>query len=291
MTQKWHIDIITITITVFKLAKENRLKEPPRRGPKGYTIAERIAVLTYVILRHTSYSRALKELEKTIVPGKIGLRSIPSQASISRWKKSLELYVRLLIRLSFLRLCRGRMHKLLAVIDGTGFKLGKASIHYLKRTGKRAPYMLVTVIHAPEVDGIFDVVAAPNCNDEIRAFANYLFFVLISAGIFWGLVGDKKYDASWVTIWCEAYSITTFIPARGGKLEPSDGPRLEANLRYEWLMAQKHFRALVESAFASMKSFFNSIESRGDKAAEIDVLVLAMTYNVARCVARGFLGV
>ena len=47
-------------------------------------------------------------------------------------------------------------------------------------------------------------------------------------------------------------------------------------------MAQKHFRALVESTFASMESFFDSIESRGDKAAEIDVLVLAMTYNVAR---------
>jgi len=291
MTQVWYIDIITITIAVFKLAKKSGLREPPRRGPKGYTVAERIAVLTYVILRHTSYSRALKELGKTIVPGKIGLKSIPSQASISRWKNGLEIYVRLLIRLSFLGLCRGRMHKLLAVIDGTGFKLGRASIHYLKRTSKKAPYMLVTAIHAPEVDGIFDVVAAPNCNNEIRAFATYLFSVLISAGIFWGLVGDKKYDASWITIWCEAYGITTFIPAREGRLEPSDGPRFEADLRYRWLMAHKHFRALIESAFASMKSFFDSIESRGDRTAEIDILVLAVTYNVARCVVRGLLKV
>jgi len=46
------------------------------------------------------------------------------------------------------------------------------------------------------------------------------------------------------------------------------------------------FRALVESVLSSMKSFFDSIESRGDKIAEIDVLVLAVTYNIARCVAR-----
>jgi len=138
--------------------------------------------------------------------------------------------------------------------------------------------MTVTAIHAPEIDRIFDVVAAPNCNDETRVFANYLFSVLISAGIFWGPVGDKKFDASWITIWCKAY-IITFIPAGGGKLKPLDGPGLEADLRYRWLVAQKHFRALIESAFASMKSFFGSIESRGDKTAEIDVLVLDMTYN------------
>jgi len=70
--------------------------------------------------------------------------------------------------------------------------------------------------------------------------------------------------------------------AKGGKLELFGGPRLEANLRYEWLMAQKHFSILVESAFASTKSFFDSIEWGDDKVAKIDVLVLAMTYNVAR---------
>jgi len=36
---------------------------------------ERIAVLTCVILRNTSYFRALKELKKTIIPRKIGLKS------------------------------------------------------------------------------------------------------------------------------------------------------------------------------------------------------------------------
>lgn len=50
-------------------------------------------------------------------------------------------------------------------------------------------------------------------------------------------------------------------------------------------------RALIESAFESMKSFFDSIESRGDRTAEIDILVPAMTYNVARCVVRGLLKV
>jgi len=55
--------------------------------------------------------------------------------------------------------------------------------------------------------------------------------------------------------------------------------------------AHKHLRALIESAFESMKSFFDSIESRGDRTAEIDILVPAMTYNVARCVVRGLLKV
>jgi len=114
-------------------------------------------------------------------------------------KNKLEPYVRLLIRLSFLKLCRGRIHKLLALGDGTRFKLGRALIHYIERASRKAPYLLVTVIHAPEIDGIFDVVAAPNCNSEIKAFTTYLFRVLISTGVFWGLVGDKRYDAAWIT--------------------------------------------------------------------------------------------
>jgi len=50
MTRIWHIDIITITLIVFKLARRNKLRKPPRRGAKGYTIVERTVFLTYVIL-------------------------------------------------------------------------------------------------------------------------------------------------------------------------------------------------------------------------------------------------
>ena len=56
MTQIWHIDITTITIVVFKLAKKNKLKKSLIRGSKGYKIAERIAILTcnsptYILLQ------------------------------------------------------------------------------------------------------------------------------------------------------------------------------------------------------------------------------------------------
>ncbi len=163
----------------------------------------------------------------------------------------------------FSQALRGEMHRLLVLVDETGFKLGRASIHYLERTSKKATYLLVTAIYAPEINGIFDIVAASNCNSEIKVFATYLFQVLITAGIFWGLVEDKRYDAAWITAWCEAYGIVTFIPARGDGLQPFDGSRLEADLRYKWLMRQKYFRALIESSFSFMKSFFDSVKSRG----------------------------
>jgi len=70
LTQVWYIDIITITLAVFKLAGKERLKEPSRRGSKGYSLAERIAVLTYIILGNTSYFKALRKLEETIIPRK-----------------------------------------------------------------------------------------------------------------------------------------------------------------------------------------------------------------------------
>jgi len=35
------------------------------------------------------------------------------------------------------------------------------SIRYLRKTSKRAPYLLVTAVHASEINEIFDIVATP----------------------------------------------------------------------------------------------------------------------------------
>ncbi len=285
--QVWNIDYISIVLSVFKLAKSVGFKLPVRRGPKGYDLAVKIAITAFVVLSRQSYVKALKLFEKTILPRKMGLKTVPSPASVTRWKSTYEVIVRALIRRSFLMLARGRTNKLLGVIDGSGFKLSKASEHYLKRIGKKAPFLLVTVLYAPEIDAIYDLVAAPNCNSENKAFWNYLLLTIIYSGVFWGLVGDKKYDDSAITEWLEAYYILTFIPSREGKLKPTSGPRYRANKRYELLMSIRNYRSLVESAMSSIKSFTDEVRSKLTRPNEYDALIMALAYNVARLIKKG----
>ena len=285
--QVWDIDYISIVLSVFRLAKSVGFKLPVRRGPKGYDLAVKIAITAFVVLSRQSYVKALKLFEKTILPRKMGLKTVPSPASVTRWKSTYEVIVRALIRRSFLMLARGRTNKLLGVIDGSGFKLSKASDHYLNKIGKKAPFLLVTVLYAPEIDAIYDLVAAPNCNSENKAFWNYLLLTIIYSGVFWGLVGDKKYDDSAITEWLEAYYILTFIPSREGKLKPTSGPRYRANKRYELLMSIRNYRSLVESAMSSIKSFTDEVRSKLTRPNEYDALIMALAYNVARLIKKG----
>jgi len=285
--QVWDIDDLSIVVGVYKLARRVGFKLPPRRGPKGYDIAVKIAVTAFVILLGKSYLKSLKVLEKTKLLQILGLRRAPSPASITRWKRSLELYARALIRQSFLMLARRRHHPLLGVIDGSGLKLTKASEHYLRRIGKKAPFLLITTLYAPEIDAIYDLVATPNCNSENMAFWNYLFKVIIYSGVFWGIIMDKRYDDAKITEWLESYGIVTFIPARGGKLEPVDGPRLRADMRYTLLLSIKNYRSLIESSFSSMKTFKNYIKSKLTRTNEYDVLIMALAYNTARLIKKG----
>ena len=285
--QVWDIDILSIVFSIYKLAKSSRFVLPVRRGPKGYSLPVRIAIVAYVVLLGLSYARALNMLEWTKLPAKMGLESVPSPASVSRWKKQHELIARALVRQSFLMLARGRTNRLIGVLDGSGFKLTKASEHYEKRVGKKGPFLLVTVLYAPEIDAIYDLVAAPNCNSENKAFWNYLLLTILYSGVFWGIVADKRYDDSAITEWLEAHRILTFIPARGGKLKPTSGPRFRANERYKLLMAIKNIRSLVESAFSSIKSFTAKIRSKLTKPNELDALILALSYNVARLIKKG----
>ena len=44
---------------------------------------------------------------------------------------------------------------------------------------------------------------------------------------------------------------------------------------------------LIESAFFSLKSFFDEVRSRLDEAREIDIVILGLAYNVARLATRG----
>ncbi|MHA1615902.1 MAG: transposase, partial [Candidatus Njordarchaeales archaeon] len=159
---------------------------------------------------------------------------MPNPASVSRWKATLLATVALLIRLTFYRLARTRYRgKLLAIVDGTGIRLGRASSHYLKRVKKRREYLLLTVLYAPEVDAFFDLVATPNTFSEIEAFRNYLLEALINVRIFWGVLADKRYDATDVIEALERRGLVPIIPARTGKLMPRGGSRLRAWMNYE----------------------------------------------------------
>ena len=185
-----------IVKAIYRLARKSLPRQRKRRGPKRYTTASKIAVLAWVVLSNQSYRQALDDLKRLNVCARIGLERVPSPASVSRWKRALLATVDLLIRLTFYRLARTRCRgKLLAIVDGTGIRLGRASSHYLKRVKKRREYLLLTVLYALEIDAFFDLVAVPNMFSEIDAFRNYLLEALISAGIFgesWRIRGTMR---------------------------------------------------------------------------------------------------
>ena len=219
---------------IYKLAKKSLPGQGRKRGPKMYITASKIAVLAWVVLSHQSCRRALDDLKGLSMYRRISLERVPSSASVSRWKRSLLATAVLLIRLSFYRLARTRIHgKSLVIVDGTGIKLGRASSHYIKRVRKRREYLLLTVLYAPEIDAFFDAVAAPDTFSEIEAFKNYLLDALVNAGIFWGVLTDKRFDAADVIEALERRGLVPIIPTRTGKLAPRSGPRLRAWMNYE----------------------------------------------------------
>ena len=219
-------------------------------GRRDTPQSPKIAVLAWVVLSNQSYRQALDDLKRLNVCARIGLERVPSPASVSRWKRALLATVDLLIRLTFYRLARTRCRgKLLAIVDGTGIRLGRASSHYLKRVKKRREYLLLTVLYALEIDAFFDLVAVPNMFSEIDAFRNYLLEALISAGIFWGVLADKRYDATDVVEALERHGLVPIIPARTGKLMPRGGSRLRAWMNYEaFRELVGNVRSLVEGS-------------------------------------------
>ena len=264
------------------------LSREREEGPKRYAAASKIAVLAWVVLSNQSYRRALDDLKRLNVCARIGLERVPSPASVSRWKETLLATVDLLIRLTFYRLARTRYRgKLLAIVDGIGIRLGRASSHYLKRVKKRREYLLLTVLYAPEVDAFFDLVAAPNTFSEIEAFRNYLLEALINAGIFWGVLADKRYDATDVMEALERRGLVLIIPARTGKLMPRGGSRLRAWMNYEaFRELVGNARSLVEAAFSSLKAMVGDvIHSRSWEARIRDAFIAVLAYNVARITA------
>ena len=293
-----------IVLTVYRLAKKYLPKKPGGRGPKRYSLASKMAVIAWIVLSSTSYRRALNELALSGFARRIGLEGIPSPASVSRWKVSMEPYVRFLIRLSFFRLARMRKKALasllrgalgetperqgfLGIADGTGFRLGRGSTYYEDVTGKRRSYLRLVALYAPEIDAFYDAAAVPSEVSEVRAFRDYLLEVVIEAKIFWGLMTDKAYDSSEIIARLERAGIIPMIPARGGKLRPKAGPRLRSNRNYEtFTRLIGNMRSLVESAFSSMKSMaLDVIRSQRWEARIVDALTIVLAYNAARLIA------
>ena len=275
---------------VYKLARKRLHSRKIGRGPKGYGIESRIAVLAWVILGGKSYRRELDDLKRLKVYKWIGLKNVPSPASVSRWKRKLINIVSLLITQSFYRLARARKaRKMLAIVDGTGLRLGRSSDHYLRRIRKRREYLLLTALYSPDVDAFFDVVVSPDSYSELEAFRNYLLGVLVSSRLFWGVIADKRYDSSDIIEAVERHGIVPMIPARRGKLEPRDGPRWRAWMNYEAFRALSGCpRNLIESAFSSLKALANAIvTTRSWETRICDVLVMVLAYNVARMVELG----
>jgi len=269
---------------VMRLAKRLLKTKGRRRGPKKYPIAARIAVLAWVILHGHSYRRALDDLHNLGVYRRLGLKTCPSLASITRWKRTLVNEVDLLIRLSFYKIARMRRRakKLLALVDGTGFTISRASNNYLKRIGRRRYYVLLTAIYYPEIDAFFAIAVTPDSVSEITAMRELLLDRVIQAGIFWGLIGDKRYDSEDIISRLEKHGITSMIPARQGKLKPKGGPRARASEQYErFVAANGHVRSLIESAFSSLKSLAcDRIRSSSWQSRTCDVYVLVLAYNV-----------
>ena len=279
-----------IVKTVYKLARKRLYSRKTGRGPKRYRIESRIAVLAWVVLGGKSYRRELDDLKRMKVYKQIGLKCVPSPASVSRWKRRLINMVSLPITQSFYRLARARKaRKMLAIVDGTGLSIGRSSDHYLRRIRKRRQYLLLTALYSPDVDAFFDVVVSSDSYSELEAFRNYLLGVLVNSCLFWGVIADKRYDSSDIIDSLERHGIVSMIPARRGKLEPKDGPRWRSWMNYETFRALNGCpRNLIESAFSSLKALANAvITTRSWETRICDVLIMVLAYNVARRVELG----
>ena len=245
-----------------------------------------------MILHGRSYRRVLDDLSKLGIRRRLCLRRRPSPASISRWKKTLANHVSLLIQLSFYKLARARKtRRLLAIIEGTGFRLGRTSSHYIKRARKKKHYALLTAIYSHEVNDFFDATITPDSVSELTTLRNYLLTSIANAQVFWGLLGDKRFDSSDIITALKNLGIIPIIPTRIGMLEPKGGPRLRGSLNYESFVRRvENVRNLIESAFAALKSLAqDSIRSISWKARICDVYVLVLAYNVTRVLVSGVL--
>ncbi|MHA1610148.1 MAG: hypothetical protein ACTSUJ_09155 [Candidatus Njordarchaeales archaeon] len=153
---------------------------------------------------------------------------------MSRWKRGLLATVVLLIRFIFYRLARIRgSGKFLVIVDGTDIGLGRTSSRYLRRIRKRREYLLLTVLYAPEIGAFLELVAASNTFLEIEAFRNYLLEGLVSARIFWGILANKKFDATDVIEALEKRGLVSIILARAGKSTPRSRSRFRTWMNYE----------------------------------------------------------
>lgn len=89
-----------------------------------------------------------------------------------------------------------RLWKLIAIVDGAGAKLGRASHHYEERARKKRSYLLVTATYAPEIDSFFDITATPRYVSELTALKIYPVEEITRLKIFWAIIADKRYDDS-----------------------------------------------------------------------------------------------
>ena len=240
-------------------------------------------------LHGRSYDKALDDLKRSGLYRRLGLDKTPSKASVSRWKKDLRLYFRLLLRLTFFRIMRSKqLRKLIAIVDGTGVKLGRASHHYEERVRKRRSYLLVTAVYAPEIDSFFDITATPSYVTELTAFKTYLVGEITRLKIFWAVVADKRYDDSSLIEMLERAGIVPCIPARKGMLAPKGGPRARSDKNYQIVRKTYYVRSLIESGFSSVKSFSPlAIRAIAWESRESEVLAYYLAHNVARLLVMG----
>ena len=90
-----------IVFSIYRLAKKSLPQYKHRRGPKTYKLWSKIAMVAWVSLHGRSYYKALDDSKRDGLYRRLRLEKTPSRASVSRWKKALRLYFRLLLRLTF----------------------------------------------------------------------------------------------------------------------------------------------------------------------------------------------
>ena len=156
---------------------------------------------------------------------------------------------------------------------------------------KRRGFTRVVVTYVLELDAIFEVTATPSRVGEKTAFMDGHLGDIASSGLFKRFIGDKLYDSEDIIVALEEAGIEPCIPAREGKLKPKNGARIRADENYKRLREQEgNLRSLVESCYSSLKSLYTDyLRSRKQKGKEVEVLMLALAYNVLRLSELGLI--
>ena len=228
--------------------------------PKIYTDLQRVALLVLRVRTGYSYERFCTEyLPESKWPQWLGLRELPSAASVWRWTNRFDM--------NFLRELNNELlaseQPTTMAIDGTGLDADYKSAHYAHRiraTMKKGPKLDIIVDTDTLLIHDWSLLMRPRHDAHIaKSLLRRLRYTSIM------VFGDKGYDSEELYQICHKKKMRFWAPLRNSTYENTPPKKLS------WHKKQSHKkplpttynrRSIVESAIRSLKNKVRALRAR-----------------------------